>query len=107
MEQRTDLRIRSPELVSVEVHPIPAARSVEGQKSSIAMRDSGLCSVRWNMEAPNHTLPNIAVVVGCFAAMLGGCGLNNFRDVSLSDRCADVIQRAFPEARIEITALAL
>jgi hypothetical protein len=76
---------------------------LRGKKSSIATRGSGLCCVRWNMEVSNRTLPSIAVVVGCFAATLGGCGLNDLRDVSLSDRCADVMQRAFPEARIEIT----
>ena len=46
--------------------------------------------------------PGSAATVLCLVCCLGaGCGVT--RDVGLAGRCADIMQRAFPSATIEIS----
>jgi hypothetical protein len=49
-----------------------------------------------------HTKPSLerAVIVGCISALLAGCGL---RQLSLADRCANVMQEALAGSKLEIT----
>ncbi len=42
----------------------------------------------------------MAVLLGLAAAVLAGCGL---REASLSDRCGELMQDAFPGGRIKVT----
>ena len=41
----------------------------------------------------------MTVLLGLAAALLGGCGL---REASLSDRCGELMQDAFPGGRIKV-----
>jgi hypothetical protein len=41
-----------------------------------------------------------AVVLGLACSLAAGCG--GIRDIGLTERCADIMQRAFPSASIEI-----
>lgn len=43
------------------------------------------------------------LVLGAALALLAGCGFGKMRDVGLGDRCAEMMQRAFPGAKIEAT----
>jgi len=47
-----------------------------------------------------HNPASAATVLGLVCCLGAGCGVT--RDVGLAERCADIMQRAFPSATIEI-----
>jgi len=44
------------------------------------------------------------LICACQGLLLAGCGDVQFRDVPISERCADIMRAAIPNAEIEITS---